>query len=229
MGRLDGIRACVFDAYGTLFDFSSAVARERAALGEKAELVDRLWRQKQIEYTWLRSLMRRYVDFRTVTAEALEWALEAAGVGDAGDVAGRLMRAYETLDPFPEVPEMLRALRGSGLRTAILSNGTPDMLESAAKSAGIRDLLDAILSVDAVRVYKPDPEVYQFATRTLGLPACAAVFVSSNAWDAHGAASFGFPTVWVNRRGAPHERLPGTPVAQLRDLSGLPALVGIGG
>jgi 2-haloacid dehalogenase len=219
------IAACVFDAYGTLLDFASAVARERPALGARADSLNELWRRKQLEYSWLRALMRHHLNFRDVTRQALDWCFEALGIDDPA-LADRLMRAYDELDPYPEVPDTLARLRDAGLQLAILSNGTPEMLEAATASAGIRDRLDALFSIEEVGIFKPAPEVYAVATRGLGLPARRIAFLSSNAWDAHGAAAFGFRTIWVNRGGAPRERLPGELAGEIRDLSVLPALLG---
>lgn len=219
------IGACVFDAYGTLLDFASAVSRERAALGAKAQALNELWRRRQLEYTWLRALMRHHLNFREVTRQALDWCFAALGIDDP-TLAERLMRAYDMLDPYPEVPDTLRQLRHAGLRLAILSNGTPEMLQAATTSAGIRDLLDALFSVEEAGIFKPAPEVYAIATRGFDLPARRIAFLSSNAWDAHGAAAFGFRTIWVNRAGAPRERLPGELAGEIRDLSVLPALLG---
>ena len=224
---MHGIRACVFDAYGTLFDVHSAVARHRERLGERADAVSATWRGKQLEYTWLRSLMHRYADFEQVTAEALDYAFAAHGVEDAG-LRAELLEAYRSLDCYPEVPGVLDALRAAGLRTAILSNGSPGMLERAVDAAGLGSRLDAVLSVDALAVYKPHPDVYRMATRELGLDAREISFQSSNAWDVAGAASFGFRVVWVNRFGQVPERLPACADVELGDLAGLPALV-VGG
>ena len=223
--RLSGIRACVFDAYGTLFDVHSAVGRLAAEIGPGAEALSRLWRTKQLEYTWLRALMGRHADFWQVTGEALDYALEATAV-DPG-VRERLMEAYLALDAYPEVPAVLERLRAAGLRVAILSNGEGRMLAAGARSAGIEDLLDATLSVEEVGVYKPHPEVYRLAVERLGVEAGAIAFQSSNAWDIHGASTFGLRAVWINRTRAPRERLPGGAEAELADLSGLPALLGL--
>jgi 2-haloacid dehalogenase len=223
--RMAGIRACVFDAYGTLFDVHSAVGRLRAQVGDQADALSQLWRTKQLEYSWLRALMGRHVDFWQVTGEALDYALARTGVDPA--VRAPLLQAYLTLDAYPEVPDVLRRLRAGGLKTAILSNGEPKMLKAGARSAGIDGLLDAILSVEAVGVFKPEPRVYQLAVERLGVPADAIAFQSSNAWDVHGAACFGLRPVWINRFGAPPERLPGAPEHELKDLSGLPALLGL--
>ena len=163
-----GIRACVFDAYGTLFDVHSAVGRLRAEIGDQAEALSQLWRTKQLEYTWLRALMGRHADFWQVTGEALDYALARTGVDPA--VRAPLLEAYLRLDAYPEVPDVLRRLRAGGLKTAILSNGEPKMLEAGAQSAGIDGLLDAILSVETVGVFKPEPRVYQLAVDRLGVP-----------------------------------------------------------
>jgi 2-haloacid dehalogenase len=224
-GHLAGIRAGVFDAYGTLFDVHSAVGRLRAQVGDQADALSQLWRTKQLEYSWLRALMGRHADFWQVTGEALDYALARTGVDPA--VRAPLLQAYLTLDAYPEVPDVLRRLRAGGLKTAILSNGEPKMLAAGARSAGIDGLLDAILSVEAVGVFKPEPRVYQLAVDRLGVPADAIAFQSSNAWDVHGAACFGLRPVWVNRQGAPPERLPGAPEHELKDLAGLPALLGL--
>jgi 2-haloacid dehalogenase len=223
MTRID---ACVFDAYGTLFDVHSAVARLRADVGPKADELSQIWRTKQLEYTWLRSLMGRYVDFWQVTGDALDYALMRAGVAQ-GPIRDRLMEAYLELDAYPEVPAMLARMKAAGLRTAILSNGEPNMLEAAVNGAGLSGLLDDVLSVDRLKIYKPHPSVYQLAVDRLGVRADAIAFQSSNAWDVHGAAVFGFRAVWINRFGAPVERLPGGAEHALRDLRGLPDLLGV--
>jgi 2-haloacid dehalogenase len=223
---MDGIRACVFDAYGTLFDVHSAVGRLRAQVGDQADALSQLWRTKQLEYTWLRALMRRHRDFWQITGDALDYALARHRI-DPGPTREPLLQAYLTLDTYPEVPAMLERLRAAGLKRAILSNGEPKMLQAGAESAGIAGLLDAVLSVEEVGVYKPDPRVYQLAVDRLGVPPEAIAFQSSNAWDVHGAATFGLRPVWVNRFGAPPERLPGAAEHELRDLAGLPALLGL--
>lgn len=222
---MTGIEACVFDAYGTLFDVHSAVARLRARIGDRAEALSQLWRSKQLEYTWLRALMGRHADFWQVTGDALDYALACTGV----DTTWRepLMQAYLTLDAYPEVPDALRRLRGGGLRTMILSNGEPGMLRAAARSAGIAELLDAILSVEEVGIFKPHPKVYRLAVDRLAVRPDQIAFQSSNAWDVSGAAAFGLRAVWINRLGMPPERLPGAAEHELRDLSGLPALLGL--
>lgn len=225
-GPLRGIRACVFDAYGTLFDVHSAVARRKEEIGPKADSLSQLWRTKQLEYTWLRALMGRHADFWQVTGDALDYALAAHEL-DPGPIRKPLMEAYRALDAYPEVPEVLGKLRAGGLRIAVLSNGEPDMLAAGAQSAGIEYLLDLVLSIEDVAIYKPHRQAYQLALDRLGLRPHEIAFQSSNAWDVHGAATFGLHAVWVNRRGAPPERLPGSPAAELTDLSGLPDLLGL--
>lgn len=225
--KIDGVRACVFDAYGTLFDFNSAVMRCEDQVGDQAARLSEVWRTKQLQYTWLRSLMQRHDDFWQVTGDALDYALAAVGIDDAA-LRQHLMDLYRTLDTFPEVPGVLGQLKQAGMRTAILSNGAPDMLNAAVEAARLTDVLDMVLSVEDVGVYKPDPRVYQIAVDRLGVEPQEICFMSSNAWDAVGAASFGFRVAWVNRYGQPYERLPARHDAELTDLTPLPALIGIG-
>lgn len=222
---LTGIRACVFDAYGTLFDFASAAAGCADVLGEKAGPLTTLWRDKQLQYSWLRGLQGRYVPFWEVTGDALDFALETLGLPADGPLRERLMDLYRTLGTFPEVPGVLRALREAGFATAILSNGSPDMLASAVEGAGLARAFDAVISVDEVGSFKPDQRVYQRAVDRLGVPAESIAFQSSNAWDAHAASAFGMRVVWCNRYGQRRERLPGAPDHEIRSLAELPALL----
>ena len=222
---LDGVRACIFDAYGTLFDFGSAAAGCRDLPGDRAEALTTLWRDKQLQYSWLRAVQVRHADFWQVTGEALDFALARLGLHDDG-LRERLMQLYLRLDAFPEVPEVLRRLKAAGLTTAILSNGSPAMLRAAVENAGIGGMLDFVLSVEEVGVYKPHPLVYQLSVDRLGLMPGEIVFVSSNAWDAHAAAAFGLKVAWCNRYSQPPEHLPGKPDREIRSLAGLPALVG---
>ena len=223
---LEGIRACVFDAYGTLFDFNSAAARGRDVLKDKATALSALWRDKQIQYTWLRALMGHHLEFWQVTGQALDYALDTLDIADPA-IRERLLNSYLTLDCFAEVPDMLKRLKAAGMKTAILSNGSPEMLAAAVESAKLGGMLDAVLSVEEVGVYKPHPKVYQLAVDRLGVPARAISFQSSNAWDAHGAAVFGFRVVWCNRYGQRPERLPGRLDREVRSLAELPALLGL--
>ena len=222
---LPGIGACVFDAYGTLFDYASAAAGCREALGERLAPLTTLWRDKQLQYTWLRALQGRHADFWQVTGDALDFALETLGLDDP-PLRTRLMELYLSLDVFPEVPAMLQRLKAAGLKTAILSNGSPQMLDAVVKKAGIAEFLDVVLSVELVGVYKPNPKVYQLAVDRLAIPAGAISFQSSNAWDAYAASAFGMRVVWCNRYGQRPERLPGKPDREIASLAELPALVG---
>lgn len=224
-GTLAGVEACVFDAYGTLLDVGSAVAREAAAVGPRADELSALWRRKQLEYSWLRSLMRRHADFWQLTQDALDHSLDALGLA-AASLRERLLQAYQRLDAYPDAAGTLAALRGLGRPTAVLSNGSPAMLEQSLSAAGLAGLVDPVLSVEAVGTFKPAPEVYALGTRALGLPAARIAFFSSNGWDAHGATSFGFRAVWVNRTRQAAERLPGGPALVLPDLAAVPSLVG---
>jgi 2-haloacid dehalogenase len=225
MATLSGIRACVFDAYGTLFDYASAAAACRDALGDKLGPLTTLWRDKQLQYTWLRALQGRHADFWQVTGDALDFALETLGIDKPG-LRERLMTLYLTLDAFPEVPAVLKRLKQAGLQTAILSNGSPKMLDAVVKGANLVGLIDAVLSVEEVGIYKPHPKVYQLAVDRLKVPASAIAFQSSNAWDAYAASAFGMQVVWCNRYAQRRERLPGRPDHEVRSLSELPGLVG---
>jgi len=218
-GRL-AVRACVFDAYGTLFDFGSAAASCADVLGDKAGPLTALWREKQLQYTWLRGLQDRHADFWTVTGDALDFALESLGL-HTPEIRSRLMSLYRTLRCFDEVPAVLRNLKAGGFATAILSNGSAGMLADAVRASGLEAVFDQVLSVDAVGVFKPHPRVYRHAVDELGVPAEAIAFVSSNAWDAHAAAAFGMQAVWCNRYAQKAERLPGVPRFQIRSLDAL--------
>jgi len=224
---LIGVRACVFDAYGTLFDFASAARTCADVLGDAVERVSALWRDKQLQYTWLRAAQGRHADFWQVTGDALDFTLETLGLERPG-LRERLMKLYLVLEPFPEVPGVLAALRQAGLKTAILSNGTPTMLEAVVGGAGLAAMFDAVLSVEEVGAFKPDPRVYRLAVDRLGCPAAAIAFQSSNAWDAYAASAFGLQVVWCNRYGQRRERLPGAPDREIATLSDLPAMVGAG-
>lgn len=226
MTRLNGISACVFDAYGTLFDVNAAVARCREQIGPQADRLAELWRQKQLQYSWLRSLMRRHVDFRQVTGDALDHAMASVGIVD-GVLRARLMDLYQTLDAYADALPCLQRLKGAGMTTAILSNGSKPMLNAAVESAHMAPLLDAVLSVDDAGIFKPDAAVYRLATDRFGLSRSQICFVSSNGWDAHAAADYGFQTAWCNRSGAPRERLPGRLAAEIDSLARLPDLLGL--
>lgn len=219
----------VFDAYGTLFDVTAAARRAASepgfeALAQAWPKLAADWREKQIEYTRLRVIAGVHADFRAVTRDALDWALASAGLAGLPGIADRLMALYDELEAYPEAREAVAALRAAGRTTAILSNGTPAMLEAAVAAAGMEGMFDAILSVEAARVFKPAPEVYALVEAEFGCAREEVLFVSSNGWDAACAAGFGFASVWVNRAGAPVERLPWRPLHVIADLSDLAPL-----
>lgn len=215
--------ALVFDAYGTLFDVHSVTAAAESLWPGKGAALSQLWRTKQLEYTWQRSLMGRYEDFAHVTAAALDYACDALNLPLGEAKRAQLLKAYLHLATFPEVAAALGRLRG--IRLAILSNGSPAMLEPVVFNAGLHGLITDVLSVDEVKIFKPDPRVYRIAVDRLGVPAKAIGFVSSNCWDAIGAKAFGFRTFWVNRSGAPVDRMGLEPDHVLASLADLPALV----
>jgi len=222
--QIPNIKACVFDAYGTLFDVHSAVGKHDGRLGDVANQVSSLWRTKQLEYTWLRSLMKKHADFWQVTQDALDYALDVFNIADK-QLKDDLINAYLELECYPEVPETLVKLRNSGRQIAILSNGSPAMLEAVVKSSGLEDLVQTILSVEMVEIFKPDPTVYQLATDRLGVTAAEIVFMSSNAWDAAGATAFGLRVAWINRFAQRPERLPFKPDIEIKTLAELPGLL----
>ena len=216
--------ACVFDAYGTLFDFLSASKRCRDALGDKAEALGQLWRTRQLEYSWLRSLMGAHADFWQVTGEALDFTMKSLGIENPA-LRDRLMDLFLNIEAFPDARRALETLKRAKRTTAILSNGSPAMLAAAVKSAGVEGLLDHVLSIEDARIYKPHRSVYELVTQRLNLPAERVCFISSNGWDAAGAAHFGFSAVWANRGKQPRERLPGTLAAEIPSLDALPSLL----
>jgi 2-haloacid dehalogenase len=224
--RLTGVRACVFDAYGTLFDVGSAAAACRdSSLGERAAALGALWREKQLQYTWLRAVQGRHADFWQVTGDALDFALETLEIGDP-QLRDRLMNLYLRLTAYAEVPQALARLRAAGFGIAILSNGSPGMLRAAVEAGGISATVDTVLSVEEVGVYKPHPSVYQLAVDRLALAPSSICFLSANAWDAYAASAFGLRVVWCNRQRQRPERLPGRPEHEITSLADLPALLG---
>lgn len=213
-------RIYAFDAYGTLFDVNSAVAALGAEIGPDAARLSELWRVKQLEYTWINAITGRHGSFRSMTEAGLAYALGALGIAGEG-IAAKLMEAYGTLSAYAEVKAVLTELRAAGNRLSILSNGDPDMLQSAIQSAGLGGLFEAVMSASEVGVFKPSGRVYRLATTRLKAPREQIVFVSSNRWDVAGAVAFGFQTVWVNRKGLPEE-YPALPAERvIRDLKGL--------
>jgi len=217
------LKALVFDAYGTLFDVHSVVRLCDEFWPGQGTALSQLWRTKQLEYTWQRSLMRRYKDFSDVTVDGLRYACAALGLSLSELQVTRLREAYLSLTTFPEVKEALGKL--SHLQLAILSNGAPSMLDPVVANAGLRGVFSAVISVDPLNTYKPTPDVYQLAVKRLGVPKNEIGFVSSNCWDACGAKSFGFRTFWINRSDAPVDRLDAAPDHVIRNLAELPDLV----
>jgi 2-haloacid dehalogenase len=217
------VNAYVFDAYGTLFDVHAAIGRHRAAAGADADRFSEIWRTKQLEYSWTLTLAGRYVDFWTLTERALDYAFARVPSVDRS-LRAKLLDAYLTLDAFPDARATLAELKAEGAKLAILTNGTPRMVAAAVKAGGIADLLDAVLSVDAVRQYKPRPEVYTLATTTLSVEPSAVTFVSSNRWDVMGAVSFGFRAYWINRARMPDEYTDVPPLRQIGTLADLAKL-----
>lgn len=219
--RISGIEACVFDAYGTLFDVNAAARELAQDIGAAWPAFSATWREKQLQYTWLRACMGKHKPFWKVTQDALDFALESHKLTDPA-LRQKLLDLYWGLSAYPEVPDMLAKLKGVGIKTAILSNGSPDMLEGAVKAAGIGDVLDAVISVEDVGVFKPDFRVYKMVNDQMGVASSAVSFQSSNAWDAVAAKAYGFQVAWVNRSGQPPERMEWQPDIVLDDLSTLP-------
>ena len=222
--KLHNIEACVFDAYGTLFDVNSAAHTAQDALGSNWQPLADLWRAKQLQYTWLRGLAGRHADFWQVTGDGLDFAMSTFHQADPA-LRARLMQLYLSLSAYPEVAATLQRLKSAGMKLAVLSNGTPAMLAAAAVNAGIAHLLDVILSVEEVQIYKPHPSVYALACQRFSVPADRVCFVSSNGWDAYSAKAFGFRVLWCNRTGQPPEHIPETPDAQIATLAELPDIV----
>jgi 2-haloacid dehalogenase len=218
----------IFDAYGTLFDVAASARLAAAEPGGEAlasgwPTLAEAWRRKQLEYSWLRTLMNAHADFAEVTADALDWALEAQGLRDHA-LRARLLALYDRLPAYREVHQVLATLKGRGLRMGILSNGTPGMLASAMTAAGIGEFIEVVMSVEEAGLYKPSAAAYALVEARMGVPRDKVLFVSANGWDVAGAARFGFATVWVNRAGVPMDRLPHGPNHILPDLASLPVI-----
>ena len=224
-------KICVFDAYGTLFDVNAAArgaAREpgMGAISNSWETVARQWRTKQLQYSWIRTILGEHEDFWKITRDSLDWALENNGLGGNSKLRDRLLALYRELAAFPEVPNVLSRLRESGKTTAILSNGSPEMLNGAVRAAGIDPLLDAVLSVESVGAFKPHKSVYDMVGRKFDCGPEDVLFASSNGWDAASASHYGFRAVWVNRLGEPVDALPRKPNRIVSDLEEIPLIAG---
>lgn len=218
--KISGIEVCVFDAYGTLFDVSSVARGARDALADDWQALSDLWRSKQLQYTWLRGLAGHHADFWQVTGDALDFALNTLKIEQPG-LRERLMNLYLSIAAYPEVPATLQTLKDAGLKTAILSNGSPSMLNAAVDNAKLGKLLDAVLSVETVGVFKPHPKVYGLAGEYFAVPPEKICFLSSNGWDAFSAKAFGFHVLWCNRFAQAPERIPALPDGEIGDLSAL--------
>lgn len=212
--------AFVFDAYGTLFDVHAAVRKHAERVGPDGQLLSEIWRAKQLEYSWIRTLMGAYRDFWALTEEALDYAFARVPSADRS-VRGDLLDAYFRLDCYPEVPAVLKALKETGAKVAILSNGSPDMLASAVRNAALDTVIDDVFSVDPLGLFKTAPEVYDMVTTAYRLYPEAVSFQSSNRWDIAGATKFGFRTVWINRTRMPDEYSDLEPAMILPDLNAL--------
>jgi 2-haloacid dehalogenase len=221
---MNNIKVCIFDAYGTLFDVNAACRELSLNVGDKWQDLANLWRLRQVEYTWLRNSMNEYIDFWEITSGALDYAMEVLDIHDK-KLREQLLELYLKLEAYPEVKEILQKLKDKNFRTGILSNGSKQMLDSAVKNANIEDLLDVVISVEECKIYKPSSEVYDLVEKKTDIKKDNVTFFSSNAWDMHAAANYGFKTIWVNRFDGVMERLPGKPSAIVKTLNNIDELI----
>ena len=221
---MNNTKVCIFDAYGTLFDVNSACRELSLDVGDKWQDLANLWRLRQVEYTWLRNSMNEYIDFWEITSGALDYAMEVLDIHDK-KLREQLLELYLKLEAYPEVKEILQKLKDKNFRTGILSNGSTQMLNSAVKNANIEDLLDVVISVEECKIYKPSSEVYDLVEKKTDIKKDNVTFFSSNAWDMHAAANYGFKTIWVNRFDGVLERLPGKPSAIVKTLNNIDELI----
>ena len=222
------LNTCVFDAYGTLFDVNAAARiaanePDRKIFKEVWPSVSKIWRMKQLQYTWLRSMTDSYTDFWSITQNSLDFALETHKLQNDLVLKERLLALYWELQPYSEVFPMLKDLKENGIKTAILSNGSPEMLSGAVRSSDLNELIDEIISVETVKIFKPSARVYEQVENIIGCSKVDVLFVSSNGWDIAGAAGFGFTTAWVNRLKDPIDRLPHKPMHIVEDLTSIPS------
>ena len=218
------IKACIFDAYGTLFDVNSACRELSKEVGHNWESLASLWRLRQVEYTWLRNSMNQYIDFWQITSDSLDYAMETLEIENI-KLKQDLLALYLKLEAYPEVKDLLKKLKQKGFKTGILSNGSMKMLNSAVDNANIRDLLDGILSVEECEIYKPSKKVYDLVEKNMKVKKENVMFFSSNAWDMHAASNYGFNTIWVNRFNAKLERLPGKPKNIVKSLEKIDQII----
>ena len=221
---MNNTKACIFDAYGTLFDVNAACRELSLDVGDKWQDLANWWRLRQVEYTWLRNSMNEYIDFWEITSGALDYAMEVLDINDK-KLREQLLRLYLNLEAYPEVKEILQKLKDKNYRTGILSNGSTQMLDSAVKNANIEHLLDVVISVEECKIYKPSSEVYDLVEKKTDIKKDSITFFSSNAWDMHAAANYGFRTIWVNRFDGVLERLPGKPSAIVKTLNNIDELI----
>ena len=221
---MNNTKVCIFDAYGTLFDVNAACRELSLDVGDKWQDLANLWRLRQVEYTWLRNSMNEYIDFWEITSGALDYAMEVLDIHDK-KLREQLLELYLKLEAYPEVKEILQKLKDKNFRTGILSNGSKQMLDSAVKNANIEDLLDVVISVEECKIYKPSSEVYDLVEKKTDIKKDNVTFFSSNAWDMHAAANYGFKTIWVNRFDGVLERLPGKPSAIVKTLNNIDELI----
>ena len=221
---MNKIKACVFDAYGTLFDVNAACRELSKEVGDNWEKLASLWRLRQVEYTWLRNSMDEYIDFWQITSDALDYAMETLGI-ENNELREELLNLYLKLEAYPEVNDLLKKLKQRGLMTGILSNGSMKMLNSAVDNANIREYLDEILSVEECKIYKPSSKVYDLVKIKMQIGKENVLFFSSNAWDMHAASNYGFKTIWVNRFNAKLERLPGKPIDIVNSLEKIDEII----
>ena len=221
---MNNTKACIFDAYGTLFDVNAACRELSLDVGDKWQDLANLWRLRQVEYTWLRNSMNEYIDFWEITSGALDYAMEVLDINDK-KLREQLLRLYLNLEAYPEVKEILQKLKDKNYRTGILSNGSTQMLDSAVKNANIEHLLDVVISVEECKIYKPSSEVYDLVEKKTDIKKDSITFFSSNAWDMHAAANYGFRTIWVNRFDGVLERLPGKQSAIVKTLNNIDELI----
>ena len=221
---MNKIKACIFDAYGTLFDVNAACRELSKEVGDNWEKLASLWRLRQVEYTWLRNSMDEYIDFWQITSDALDYAMETLGI-ENNELREGLLNLYLKLEAYPEVNDLLKKLKQRGLKTGILSNGSMKMLNSAVDNANIREYLDRILSVEECKIYKPSSKVYDLVKMKMQISKENVLFFSSNAWDMHAASNYGFKTIWVNRFNTKLERLPGKPIDIVNSLDKIDEII----
>ncbi len=221
---MNKIKACIFDAYGTLFDVNAACRELSKEVGDNWEKLASLWRLRQVEYTWLRNSMDEYIDFWQITSDALDYAMETLGI-ENNELREELLNLYLKLQAYPEVNDLLKKLKQRGLKTGILSNGSMKMLNSAVNNANIREYLDEILSVEDCKIYKPSSKVYDLVKIKMQISKENVLFFSSNAWDMHAASNYGFKTIWVNRFNTKLERLPGKPIDVVNSLDKIDEII----